>query len=477
MSAKIFEIAGALHKGTQQVITDLQAMGVTVSLLSNEVADEFILALAELYGRRENVLRLLSNEFIYELEKRWSKEELLKFFPQLNWEKAFLKTKDAERILILKECLPGYVETVENHVAVTKTAKMQSAYYLAGKDEKAILVPEKARDMQVFLIPQNKKETEPCCLCFDRKKIVNVNLHVQGCMLLVWADGKYFYEPAAFTKMQGRYYLELYRFFEERNIELPKYTKIHWSSRGFDGMTKSVMAGDSGFAVQEKLHCVVKTDESKLQLCKGKVKEISWSAVDSTMTIKGNKVILNAVREILEKKGEMGQEELGAFEQFLRKTFTETVKLPKIYLDHFLNAGEEEKLTLKVEAYERLKMLEEKGLSKEIAEAFGDTGEVFVCRKGGDIAALKGCSFESFVKRFETQNRVIVYLAVFSEKGRKASVTFFTVSDERYLWRRERENLLEGKAKLYVKNLSEKREMQKESIQFCVTAGGIECLQ
>ncbi len=331
MSAKVYEIAGALHKGTQQVLTDLQAMNVPVQKLSSVVSDEAMLALAESYGRREYILDIVSNQYIYELAKSWEEEELVKLFPNINWNKSFLSSKEAERLLILKECLPEIVEEVENLSVNVKNSKMDSAFYLVGNSKNAILIP-KNLDLQIFLIPRDKKNVEPCCICFDKTKILHSYVNVKSCMLLVWADGKYFYEPAPFTKMQGKYYLELYKFLKERNIKLPKYGKINWCKKGFNGMTRQVLPGESGFASQEKRKCTVKIDGDKLLVCNGLVNTISWEAENAKMTIKGQREIKNAVKELLTKSGEINGKELEAFQSDLKKKFEETTKIPKIYV-------------------------------------------------------------------------------------------------------------------------------------------------
>ena len=327
MSAKVYEIAAALHKGTNQIFSDLQELNVPVEKIGEDVSDQDILKLAEQYERRDYVLQLISNEYISELAKMWNEEELIKLLPELHWSRSFLSSKEAERISKVKEYLKECVETVSSSLVTYRVPKVLKALYLIGRDENAILFPKDGSDLQVFLIPKTKEETASCCICFDKKKMIHTNIDVRSCMILVWVDGRYFYETAQFTKIQNQYYLELDRFFKERGIEPPKFQKIHWRKKGIWDMKAFVQPGEVGFAVQKKSECTLKIDKNKLCICDGTVDTIFWSADDARMTIKGRAVIKNAVNDFLEKTGEMNCEQLqmeaerieAAFEQVAKK--------------------------------------------------------------------------------------------------------------------------------------------------------------
>lgn len=487
MSVQVYEIAGALHKGTKQVLEDLQRMGEPVKKIYDEVSDQAIYTLAKEYDRADYVLQLLSNEYIHELEKAWDERELVKLFPEVDWTKSFLSTKEAERILILKDYLPSLVETVENQGVTANTAKIVRALHLVGNDGKAILVPKQNRDLEIFLIPKGKKDTSSCCICFDQKKILHADINVEECMILVWADGSYFYEAAPFTKMNGRYYLELHKFLEEKGIKQSQFSEIHWSKKGIWDMAKYVLPGKSGFAMQDKSKCTLKIDQEKLLISGGSVETLFWKGQDSKMTIKGQLTIKNIVRQILETSGEMDDEQLKEIEDLFKKAFEECMKnsytnskkgkpqeIPKLYKDSFEEQRKEEFFDLAVEAYMRLRIMQQQGFPKEVAETFANSRNIFMGKEKGGIVPLKDHYFMRKIKNFERTNRAVAYFCMlFKTKEGKVAAIFY-VSEKKEKWEKERKDLMQGQVKVHFENMSRKDRSKAVRVQFHITNGGIE---
>lgn len=484
MSVQVYEIAGALHKGTKQVLEDLQRMGEPVKKIYDEVSDQAIYTLAKEYDRADYVLQLLSNEYIHELAKTWDERELMKLFPEVDWTKSFLTTKEAERISILKEYLPSSVELVKNEGVSSKTAKIVKALHLVGNDDKAILVPKQNRDLQIFLIPKNKQDASSCCICFDQKKILHADINVEECMILVWADGSYFYEAAPFTKMNGRYYLELYKFLEEKGIEQSQFSEIHWSKKGIWDMSKYVLPGKSGFAIQDKSKCTLKIDQEKLLVSGGSVETMFWEAQDSKMTIKGQSTIKNIVSQVLDAAGNMDESQLKETEELLKNAFAECIEknytkskkkpvVPELQKDSFEEQRKEEFFDLAVEAYMRLRLMQQQGIPKEVTKTFAESRDICIGKEKG-IILLKDQYLIRKIRNFERANRAVAYFCMLLKMKEGNVAAIFYVSDKKEKWEKERKDLMQGYVKVHFENLSHRDRSKTVRVQFHITNGGIE---
>lgn len=472
MSAEIYEIAGALHKGTKQVLEDLQKMNVAVRKISDLVSDANMLRLAAQYGRTEYVLPLISSEYIYELPDIWKEEEILRLLSDITWTTPFLHKKDAKRLMAVKACVPGYVEQVNGSEAKYKNPKAVCGLYLIGNRENAIMSLKKEQDFQMYLIPKDKKDAVPCCICFGEDKILVTSINIDSCMVLVWADGKYDYRPAKFTKMQDTYFFEVESMLQEMEVEIPVYEEGNWSDKGIWAMSEWIQVGKSGFAVQEKLKCSLKIDKNKLCICGGSIGNVSWVAKDAKMTIKGLLAVRKAVDVFLENTGELdynGFQEIG--DRLKKEAEIET-----LLTDDLMEENEDEKMDLAVEAYVRLRLLAQAGLSQQVVDAFAKDRSIYMSKGTKGCVPLQSRFLKRCIKNFEKKNHAVAYFCVLMKEQRGIIANIFYVSDCRKKWAEERREIQKKRVTVYRENLSKKEISKKEKVQIYVINGGMVCI-
>lgn len=473
MSARIYEIAGALHKGTEQVLKDLQKSGVKVSKISDLVSDHDMLKIAEQYGRKEFVYPLISSEYISELANSWSQEDILKLLLDITWTEGFLSEKDAKRLLAVKACVPDRIEEVINSDVKYKNPKAVCSLYLIGTSEKALMIPKEESDFQMFLIPKSKKDAAPCCICFGENKILYTSINVDSCMVLVWADGKYYYRSAKFSKMQDMYLLEVEPILQEMEIKLPVYKKVNWNNKGIWTMSKWLQPGKSGFAMQEKRKCSIKFDKEKLRICGGEVEQVAWIAKDAKSTIKGALAVRQVVDAFLGNTGELDDKSFQKEENRLK----EAVKVEQILIDDLLDDNEDKKIDLAVEAYVRLRLLEQMGLSKKAVDAFAKERKLYVSRGTDGCTPLQDRFLEKRIRKFEAEYQVVAYHCVLTKEEKGMIANIFYVADFREKWAKERVDI-QKKRRVVVRreNLSDKSLSKAERIQFYMINGGLVCI-
>lgn len=312
MSVKIWEVAGAVRKGIDQVIRDFRKMGLDVKSPGEEVPDEKMLDLAEKYGRKECVFPLVSNESIHELAKMWDEEGLLKLMPEFPEKDGLLDAKLAERVLVINDYIEDGASTVICSAFSNQKPKVFQALYLIGKGEKALQTVSEDYDFQLFLIPKSKEKLYDCVICSDRFTAFRMRMNIEECMILIWADGKYYCEPAEFKRVKDRYYLDIERNLEKYRVSLPQMVKQQWNPRGVWKMCVYVQPGKNGFAIQDvvlwKKHyhggkrasCKILFDKSKIISADGEIRDYFWNTDEKAMTIRDNQVMRREISDLLE---------------------------------------------------------------------------------------------------------------------------------------------------------------------------------
>lgn len=469
MSARVYEVANVLHKGTEQVFSELQKLGAPVKRWGDMVSDQDILRLAETYGRKKYVLPLVSNEFIEELAKTWSEEALMTLLSDVDWSRSHLSERDAGRVLNVKKCVPGCVEEVSNVEAIHKNPKAFRALYLVGAEGKAIAMPKDKRNIQVFLVPNGKKDEVPCCIAFDSANVFHTKLNVKSCMVLIWADGRYIYEPASFTKMQDKYYFELPKEFSKCGIEEVQYEQVGLNGKKVWDMVQWILPGKSGFAMQEKQKCIVKFDKSQLRICNGEIDTLSWKWEDTKRTMKNSLDVRIVMDALLAKTGEMDCE---AF-QMEEKHLLDAMKVMQIYTDEDWDEISEAKMALAVEGYLRLRILEKQGLSKQVVNAFAKARKVHINKNRVGNTPFEDHFIEMQIKKFEEKHKGMAYYCVLTRGKQGTVANIFYVADARETWESEREDLENGTAKVYKEYLSNKKYSKTSLFQFKVVNGQI----
>lgn len=490
MSVTVWKLAGALHKGMDQVLYDLQQQNVSVEKYYDEVSDAEMVKLAEQYGRREHISQLISNEYISELAKKWDEENLVKLLPAMPAENRFLNPKLAERYSILDQYTHRKKEKILSEPIVTKNPKVMKGILLIGKEEKAIQVIKDKRDLQVFLIPQNKKEEETCYIWFGGKSVLGVKINRKNCMLLIWDNGRYFYEPAEFTKIAAEYHLDLEKYLTDREIELPIYAHKNLHKKGIWYMTKKVQPEKSGFALQDYLKCSVNIDKDKLCICDGTVNRIWWETEENIMTIKGRASVRGAVNHLLSKVGEMNYKGFLEEIDFMERTFESCaerynyyyrmwgmqesiIQVPKLHIENLQKIVDKKSEILAEEALERLKILESQGLSKRIIEKFAKDRTIYLNYNGDKLRPIHDYKMERKIKYFEKENHAIAYLATVTYSQFGELLNIFYVSKEPKQWEMEREYLKEKNPIVYVVNLNDDRLSEFGSIRYEIKNGDI----
>lgn len=471
MSARIYEIAGALHKGTKQILTDLQEMNVEVRKISSLVSERDMLKVAEKYGRKEFVFPLISSEYIFELAKSWSQEEILRLLSDIKWSEGFLSEKDVKRLLAVKANVPDYIEEVLCAEAKYKNPKAVCSLYLVGNSRKAIMIPEEKREFHMFLIPKTKKDASPCCICFGDNKILYTSINVDSCMVLIWADGKYVYRPARFTKMQNTYFIEIDKMLKELEIEVPLYQGVNLNEKGIWATSMWLQPGKSGFAMQEKRKCSVKIDKNKLVICDGAIDEIAWITENESSTIKGSLGVRQAVDLFLENQGKLCHSNFQKEKQHLK----ETIKVEKIFAEDIPKDNDEGKMELVAEAYVRLKLLIQAGLLQEVSETFAKDRKLYMSQGNGGCKQLQDRLIEKHIRNFEIEHKAVAYYCTLTKEEKGMVINIFYVADRPKKWAKEREDIQKKRVTVYRENLSNRALSKEERVEFYLRNGGMVC--
>lgn len=311
MSAKVWEVAKVLRKGMDQVVRDFRKMGVGIKSTSDVVTDKEMLELAEKYGRRECVFPLVSNEYVYEMVKTENEEEILKLMPEVEGE-GFFREEVAERVAIINNCIKEKSNIIVCSEPSIHRPKVFQALYLLGRGEKALQTVDEVYDFQVFLIPKSKEKLHDCIISSDRFSAFRIKMNIDECMILVWSDGKYYYEPAEFKKIKDKYYLDVRNHLEGRGLKVPAILKHQWSPRGPWKMCAYVQPGKKGFAFQDVVLwkkkyyggkyavCKILFDRSRIATSGGEIRDYFWKTDEKAMTIRDNNIMRKDINELLQ---------------------------------------------------------------------------------------------------------------------------------------------------------------------------------
>lgn len=311
MSAKIWEVAKALRKGMVQVIRDFQKMGVSVKSLTDVVTDNEMLELAEQYGRRDCVFPLISNEYIFELAKTWDEENILKLMPEFNKEEGFIEEDVVKRLAIISNCINEKSNRILCSEPTVRKPKAFQAIYLLGKGDRALQTVDAAYDFQVFLIPKSKEKIHDCIINSGGFSAVRIKINIEECMILVWADGKYYYEQAEFKRLKDKYYLNVEKHLEKYGLKAPVILKQQWNPQGLWKMCAYVQPGKNGFAFQDVVlwkkkyfggkyaNCKILFDRSRMKVSDGEIRNYFWRTDEKAETIQGNLLIRKEISERL----------------------------------------------------------------------------------------------------------------------------------------------------------------------------------
>ena len=156
MSAKVWEVAGALRKSISTVENDLKNLGVKIKSYAEVISDNKIIQLAEAYNRRKSILSLISNDYIHELAQTWSEEEVWEMMPELEKAEGYLSEYESERIVVIMQYIKKMKEEVICSELTYKKPKAFHGIQLIGVDEKAIMRVDE--NIQMLLIPKSKEK-------------------------------------------------------------------------------------------------------------------------------------------------------------------------------------------------------------------------------------------------------------------------------------------------------------------------------
>jgi len=298
--SKVYEVAMILHKGMDQTLGELQEMGAGVAGLHQEVPDEYALALAENYGRRQRMIPHLSNAFLKKLAAEFSDDEIIALIPAFSAKFHVLSEIAAERSQMMIQEM-HHPEMATAPAKKHKTPKIYRGVQLIGRKDAAVLAKE---DVCLFLLTDTKGSKSGCRLCINSETAIDTEIYVEDCRVLLYDRGRYVCEPAQFTKIGDIYYFDAADFLKRQGVVLSDTTRD-------EGLEEScelreykfhVQPSAHGFSVQKGRQCRVipdtafisKADASGItgngvRLCD--LREIVWDAGDARATISGRALI------------------------------------------------------------------------------------------------------------------------------------------------------------------------------------------
>lgn len=139
-----------------------------------------------------------------------------------------------------------------------------------------------------------------------------------------------------------------------------------------------------------------------------------------------------------------------------------------------------EKSKLKEEAIARLEMLQKQGLLKNVVKDFKEKDLRYYSLQsplGGMLYWLNdlggGEEYQKAVEEFEEKNNCLVYHAIVTRFEFGTCLSMLFVSEYEEEWEMEREDLKEGIAFGYVKNLDDEWCSEFGSFAYAVASGGL----
>lgn len=464
MALKIHQIANVLHKGMDQVISDLQNLGVNVTKYYDIVQDSDIYDLAVQYGRKEYIFHHISNEFFRTVASSYDEEFLLEYLYRTQTLCGWLPENVAERVEIIRKTLANKAETFISKPIVTKTPKAFHALYLYGVGEKALMEYPYGTDIEVFLIPKTRAEKNPCWIKFNKKDSIVVKLDVENCMLLVWNRGTYLYTTARFKKLGEMYYLNLEEF-----ITLPTPECKNMLKRGVKMMSKYVLPGNCGFATQHNDRCKVIIPQD--MVLGRQIKDIWWNCSESMMRMTSKSDIRKAIGKLIMKNGYVEPETFLDFITSLEESLEKQAEnhnyeykrwgmqeylmyVPEVHIEQTIETTETQDIQMQ-EACKRLDMLVEQGLAHKVREHFALHKEVYMseCNYGGTTYPIKDKDLTDKIKAFEQQYNALVYHCVnHYDFNLGEMMCMFYVSNHPDQWENERNDIKKRIPIVFVEN-------------------------
>lgn len=467
MALKIHQIANVLHKGMDQVISDLQNLGVNVTKYYDVVQDSDIYNLAVQYGRKEYIFHHISNEFFRTVASSYNEEFLLEYLTNLQTLSGWLPEKVVEKVEIIRKTLANKLEIFESNPIVTKTPRAFHALYLYGTDEKALMEYSLGPDVEVFLIPKTRAEKNPCWIKFNQKDSIAVKLDVENCMLLVWNNGTYLYTTVRFKKLGEMYYLNLQEVF---SMLPPTSHCKNLHKRGIKMMSKYVLPGKCGFATQHNNRCYIKIPQN--MVLGRTIKDIWWDCSEPMMRMTAKSDIRKAIGKLIMEdcyvEPETFLDFITSLEEVLEKQADNynyeykrwgmqeyLIHVPRVYIEQTIKTIETQDIQMQ-EACKRLDILVEQGLAHKVREHFALHKEVYMseCNYGGTIYPIKDKYLLDKIKAFEQQYNVLVYHCVnHHDFNLGEMLSMFYVSNHPKQWERERNDIQNRNPIVYVENL------------------------
>ncbi len=364
---------------------------------------------------------------------------------------------------------------------------------------------------------------------------VDVDSDPDQCMILVYADGKYIYEPAEFVKIKDVYYFDAPHYLEKRGISMPPLMSWFPSKSNFIGVVRWLMPSKNGFVLQTANVCEMRFDCEKLSLCHGSIQKIIWRANTEKQTIKGRAAVRHSADALLSLQGEIGAEKLQSCFNDLVESFypkmggfigegiRDCFELPGLYiktaektyrgwlerksasqiLEEFLgdhpecammknDDGTEKDVATESEpddlanmiadfneqereAYERLRLLEAQGLSSVPAQNFAKNKTLSISKGygAGNLKPLQEDGCIRKIRAFEKTLQAVVYLCIMSKSVFGRLLTVFYVSSQPDEWQTDRQWLSEKNPVVYVINLDDEDIADIGGIRYRISRGGI----
>lgn len=527
MSATVYSVAMAVHKGMLEVLEGFQKLGADVRRLDDQVDDDYIYKLAGHYGRRGNVIPLLSTKYMEMLDEPYDSQELCRYILPFFGEGEVLTGSRAERIYWTLNQLkqPERIITEEPKSKVPKACR---GIHLIGCEGEGLAYTE--GDVQLFLLPQTKGEVVQCRLCLAKDIIIDTNMVLDGCRVLAYINGKYLYEPAEFIKVRDIYYFDAANYLGRRGINLmPVYGHYKYIyKRDIKKFKRWLLPSLNGFVLQEDTFCTMKFDRERLRICNGIIEKITWNAQSNDLTIKGRAAVRHGADALLSLQGEIGMRELRTCLYKLVSAFRasaalqnssqdgwywggKSVRLPYLFIktdaktygcgledqdvDEPLNEFMQDYPQFFVEkqsagavdvpiifenkqeqeAYERLILLENEGLSPVPAQAFAENKTLYISKRldARVLQPMKNPGYVGIVSEFEKTFDAKAYLCILSKSSFGRLLSVFYVSNQPDEWSRDREWLLAKNPIVYVANLDDEDMSDIGGIKFHISQGGI----